>query len=145
MPELSSLIDAAYPDSSIHPLGSDLIQQLWDRGDPDGYAAHMTSDPLPDTPPHTVLMQIAYGDFQVTNYASAVEARTIGARAYTPALDAVRDPGSDTSSTGSRRSRAIRSTARRSSSGTAAPGSSTRPRSPTRRLPGRTIPTATHG
>ena len=63
------------------------MQQLWDRGDPDGYAAQMTSHPLPDTPSHQVLMQIAYGDHQVSMYAAAVEARTIGASAYEPALD----------------------------------------------------------
>ena len=68
----------------------DLMQQLWDRGDPDGYAAHMTSNPLPDTPKHVVLMQIAYGDFQVSMYAGAAEARTIGARLVTPALDPAR-------------------------------------------------------
>lgn len=32
-------------------------------------------------------MQIAYGDHQVSMYAAAVEARTIGASAYQPALD----------------------------------------------------------
>ncbi len=32
-------------------------------------------------------MQIAYGDFQVSMYAGAAEARTIGADAYEPALD----------------------------------------------------------
>ncbi len=76
-----------YPDMSMHPVILDLMQQLWDRGDPDGYAQYMTSDPLPDTPSHQVLMQIAYGDFQVSNFASAQEARTIGAFAYQPALD----------------------------------------------------------
>ena len=40
-----------YTDASIHPLILDLTQQLWDRGEADGYAAHMTSDPLPGTPP----------------------------------------------------------------------------------------------
>jgi hypothetical protein len=35
-------------------------------------------------------MQIAYGDFQVSMYAAAAEARTIGARVYQPALDSVR-------------------------------------------------------
>jgi hypothetical protein len=76
-----------YSDSSIHPLLLDLMQQLWDRGEADGYAAHMTSDPLPDTPAHEVLMHVAYGDHQVSQYAAAVEARTIGARAHQPALD----------------------------------------------------------
>jgi hypothetical protein len=35
-------------------------------------------------------MQIAYGDFQVSMYAAAAEARSIGAHAYQPALDPVR-------------------------------------------------------
>jgi hypothetical protein len=85
-----SLVYAAYPDESLHPLILDLMQQLWDRGDPDGYAQQMTTHPLPDTPAHTVLMQVAYGDFQVSMYSAAVEARTIGASAYRPALDADR-------------------------------------------------------
>ncbi len=82
-----SILDQAYPDPSLYPVITDLIQQLWDRGDPDGYAPQMTSHPLPDTPSHTVLMQNAYGDFQVSMYAGAAEARTIGAAAYEPALD----------------------------------------------------------
>jgi hypothetical protein len=76
-----------YTDPSIHPLVLDLMQQLWDRGEADAYAAHMTSDPLPDTPAHQVLMQTAYGDHQVSQYAAAVEARTIGAYGHEPALD----------------------------------------------------------
>jgi hypothetical protein len=76
-----------YPDPSIHPLILDLMQQLWDRGEADGYAAHMTSDPLPGTPAHKVLMQTAYGDHQVSQYAAAVEARTIGAQVHEPGLD----------------------------------------------------------
>jgi hypothetical protein len=82
-----TILYGAYPDQSSHPLILDLMQQLWDRGDPDGYAQQMTSHPLPDTPSHQVLMQIAYGDHQVSMYAAAVEARTIGASAYEPALD----------------------------------------------------------
>ncbi len=85
-----TILDNAYPDQSLYPVILDVIQQLWDRGDPDGYAAQMTSHPLPDTPSHVVLMQLAYGDFQVSMYAGAAEARTIGANAYEPALDPVR-------------------------------------------------------
>jgi hypothetical protein len=81
------ILYGSYPDTSMHPVILDLIQQLWDRGDPDGYAQQMTSNPLPDTPSHQVLMQIAYGDHQVSMYAAAVEARTIGAFAHQPALD----------------------------------------------------------
>ena len=82
-----ALLYPAYPDPSLHPWLLDLIQQLWDRGDPDGYAQQMTSHPLPDTPAHQVLMQIAYGDFQVSDFAAAAEARTIGASIVRPALD----------------------------------------------------------
>jgi hypothetical protein len=82
-----AILTSAYPDNSMYSVTLDLVQQLWDRGDPDGYAQQMTSHPLPDTPSHTVLMQIAYGDHQVSNYAAAVEARTIGARYHAPALD----------------------------------------------------------
>jgi hypothetical protein len=85
--QYGTVLYARYPDMSMHPVILDLMQQLWDRGDPDGYAAHMTSDPLPDTPSHQVLMQIAYGDHQVSMYAAAVLARTIGASAHEPALD----------------------------------------------------------
>jgi hypothetical protein len=85
-----AILDTAYPDPSLYPVLLDVIQQLWDRGDPDGYAAQMTSHPLPDTPAHVVLMQLAYGDFQVSMYAGAAEARTIGASGYEPALDPAR-------------------------------------------------------
>jgi hypothetical protein len=83
----------SYTDRSLSPVILDLLQQLWDRGDPDGYAQQMTTHPLPGTPPHQVLMQVAYGDHQVSMYAAAVEARTIGASAYQPALagDRTRD------------------------------------------------------
>jgi hypothetical protein len=76
-----------YQDESIRPLILDLMQQLWDRGEADGYAQHMTTDPLPDTPSHKVLMQGAYGDHQVSQYSAAIEARTIGAKFHSPALD----------------------------------------------------------
>ncbi len=86
-------IKASYPDASQYSLILDLIEQLWDRAEAEGYAQHMTSRPLPETPSHKVLMHVAYGDHQVSMYAAAVEARTIGAKAYEPngsALDPVR-------------------------------------------------------
>jgi hypothetical protein len=84
------LLEASYPDQSMYPVTTDLMQQLWDRGDPEGYAPQMTTHPLPDTPSHAVLMDIAYGDYQVSMYSGAAEARTIGASAYRPALDLAR-------------------------------------------------------
>ena len=86
----SEFLHFTYPDQSMYPVTLDLIDQLWDRADPDGYAPYMTTHPLPDTPSHQALMQIAYGDFQVSMYAGAAEARTVGASAYEPALDSDR-------------------------------------------------------
>jgi hypothetical protein len=84
-----------YP-SYTKPLDRQLwlsqIQLVWDRGEANGYAHHMTTDPLPNTPRHTVLMHVAFGDHQVSDTAAEVEARTIGARAYQPALVAGRSP-----------------------------------------------------
>ncbi len=82
----------SYPDEGQRPLLLSLIQSLWDRGEPSGYANHMTTDPLPDTPPHKVLIEMSYGDHQVANVATEAEARTIGAPLRQPALDLNRLP-----------------------------------------------------
>jgi hypothetical protein len=76
-----------YPNELERPLILSLIQNLWDRGEANGYAQHMTGDPLPNTPPHEVLLHEAFGDHQVANVATEVEARTIGAGLRTPAMD----------------------------------------------------------
>ncbi len=83
----------AYPDELQRMLGLGLIQLEWDRAEPDGYANHLTADPLPNTPAHRVLMQIAFGDHQVSNIAADVEARTIGASTNCPSLSSGRSPG----------------------------------------------------
>jgi hypothetical protein len=85
-----TLYNPAYPNELQRPLGFALIQMLWDRSEPNGYAHHMTDDPLPNTPPHTVLLHEAFGDHQVANVATEIEARTIGAFIHQPALAAGR-------------------------------------------------------
>ena len=75
-----------YPNELERPLILSLIQMQWDRAEANGYAHHMTDDPYPNTPPHEVILDMAYGDHQVTNWATEVEARTIGARIRQPAL-----------------------------------------------------------
>jgi hypothetical protein len=91
----ATLLNGAYTDPLERPLLLSLMQMLWDRGEPDGYAHRMTSNPLPGNPPHKVLMNIALGDHQVTNFQSDVEARTIGASTHTPILDPGRWPDND--------------------------------------------------
>lgn len=89
LPAYSQVLDTAYPDQAQRMLILDLIQTLWDRSDPDGYASHMTGG-LPDTPDHAVLMQMAWGDHQVANITAETEARTIGAGLVSPPLVAGR-------------------------------------------------------
>ncbi|OJU93999.1 MAG: hypothetical protein BGO23_14425 [Solirubrobacterales bacterium 67-14] len=75
----ASILYPSYKQEIERPSIFSLLQTMWDRGEPNGYANHMTSDPLPKTPPHKVMIEMAYGDHQVANVATEVEARTIGA------------------------------------------------------------------
>ncbi|MBW3664896.1 MAG: hypothetical protein KY469_17495 [Actinobacteria bacterium] len=86
---------SAYPDELERPLLLSLIQTLWDRAESNGYAHHMTDDPYANTPPHEVYLNVAFGDHQVTNWASDVMARTVGARLRAPAIDPGRHPAGD--------------------------------------------------
>jgi hypothetical protein len=71
-------------NSAQYTVTLDLMDQIWDRADPVGYTQGLGVTPFADTPSHSVLMQIAYGDHQVSMYAGAAEARSIGADAYEP-------------------------------------------------------------
>jgi hypothetical protein len=81
-----------YPDELERRLGIQLLQMLWDRGEANGYAQHLTGDPYPGTPSHDVLLIEAFGDHQVANIATENEARTIGTLAHRPALAPGRSP-----------------------------------------------------
>jgi hypothetical protein len=78
--QYEAVFNAAYPSEVDRELVFGLIQPLWDRAENDGYAAHITRNPLPRTPVHQVLLDVAFGDHQVSNYSAEVMARTIGAR-----------------------------------------------------------------
>ncbi len=80
------VFDVSYPDRLDQQLAFALMQMVWDRGEANGYAHHMTTDPLPGTPQHRVLMIEALGDHQVANIATEVQARTIGAAVRQPAV-----------------------------------------------------------
>ena len=89
---LQPIMDAAYPDRLEQQLSFALIQMLWDRGEGNGYARHVTRDPLPGTPVKRVLLHEAFGDHQVANIATEVEARTLGIHVVRPTLAPGRDP-----------------------------------------------------
>ncbi len=92
VPQYAYPLYQAYPNQRERQLILSLMQQMWDHSDPNGLAWHMTSDPLPGTPAHTVLMQGGLGDHQVSMFAAEVEARTIGAHIHLPWADPGRDP-----------------------------------------------------
>jgi len=76
-----------YPDELDRQLTLSLIEMIWERGEANGYVHRITRKPLTDTPRHKVLMQEAFGDHQVANIATEVEARTLGLRVRKPILD----------------------------------------------------------
>ncbi len=82
-----ALVNENYRDELTRALILSMIGQLWERGEANAYAQHMTRNPYPNTPRHEVMLHMAFGDHQVANIATEVEARTIGARLRTPALD----------------------------------------------------------
>ena len=89
------IIYGGYPREIERQLWIAQIQLLWDRGENNGYAQHITTRPLPDTPAHTVLMQVAFGDHQVADFTTSIMARTFGARIRRPVLDPGRSPLTD--------------------------------------------------
>ena len=55
-----------------------LAVSLWDRVQPDAYAVHLLSDPLPGVGPKRILSTVAVGDLQVQNLGSDMAARMMG-------------------------------------------------------------------
>ena len=88
-----AVFNTSYPDQLVRPLLLGLMQILWDRGEPNGYAHVMTENPPPDTPTHKILKLVALGDHQVSNFASDVQARSVaGFKTNLGAIDPVRWP-----------------------------------------------------
>jgi hypothetical protein len=88
-----AFLDPAYPDDLTQQLLLSMVQMLWDRGESNGYANVVTDEPLPNTPPHELLMNIGVGDHQVTNYSAETMARTVGAGIHKPIVYDGRWPG----------------------------------------------------
>jgi hypothetical protein len=86
LPAYSVPFYAQYQDPVERQVVFSLMQMLWDRGEANGYAQHMTTDPLPNTPRHDVMLQVAFSDHQVANVSAEVEGRTIGAPIMVPGL-----------------------------------------------------------
>jgi hypothetical protein len=86
-PEFQTIFDSAYTDPVDRVLALQLIQLLWDRGENNGYAQHLTDNIYAGTEEaKKVLLVQAFGDHQVANVSTEVLARTIGAAVHEPAL-----------------------------------------------------------
>ena len=85
------LFNFTQPNVTIQALGIQLIQELWTRGEPAGYARHVTgsnAEPLPGAGPKKILMTVARFDHQVSNQASEIMARTL----RIPSLEGTAEP-----------------------------------------------------
>lgn len=80
-----------YPGAKDQTIILSLVQMLWDRAEGSGYAYHIER-PLPNTNKHAVLLQVAYGDHQVSMWTAEFMARSIGAKLRIPATETGRHP-----------------------------------------------------
>jgi len=71
------LLDVLNPDAMDQAIGISLIHEIWVRGEPAGYATHVTSHPLPGSIPKQILMSVALFDQQVTNLGAQLSGRTL--------------------------------------------------------------------
>jgi hypothetical protein len=85
-PEFEAVFNVAYTGDVDRVLALQLAQLLWDRGENDGYAQHLTQNTYEGFPAKRVLMIGAFGDHQVANVSTGVLTRTIGAAVHSPAL-----------------------------------------------------------
>ena len=91
-PEFESVFNIAYTGDIERVITLQLVQLLWDRGENNGYAQHLTQNTYPGISPKKILLIEAFGDHQVTNVSTEVLARTINAGVHSPALRASRSP-----------------------------------------------------
>jgi hypothetical protein len=80
----AALMKPNYPSAPDRVLALGLIQMLWDRGETNGYAAHLGTDPLPGSSGARVLVHTALGDHQVAPFTAEILARTAGMAIHRP-------------------------------------------------------------
>jgi hypothetical protein len=81
-----AVLRARYPDFLDQQLLVALVQQLWDRAEPQSYMSHLVSGGLSDPPvPHDVLIHMATHDSQVSNLGTEIMVRSLGIPQLAPA------------------------------------------------------------
>ncbi|MFN8020859.1 MAG: hypothetical protein U0Q03_04950 [Acidimicrobiales bacterium] len=79
-----AIMTPAYPSELDRLLIISVVQMLWDRGEGAGYVQHLTADPYPGTPAKTVLLHVAFGDWQVSELTAMIAARAMDATIHRP-------------------------------------------------------------
>jgi len=79
------LLDLSYPDKLTQMQLFALIQQQWDRAEPQGYLPHVLAGTLSDPPkPRKVLLHMATYDSEVSNLSTEIMTRSLGVPQVTP-------------------------------------------------------------
>jgi hypothetical protein len=81
-----AIMSQAYPDPVEQQVVFGVLQMMWDRGETAGYVQHLTDRPYSLTPPHQVVMDVAFGDHQVANVTADNIARSLNIPLYMPVL-----------------------------------------------------------
>ncbi len=79
-------LKASYPDELERQIWFGIAQMLWDRGETSGYVQHLTDRTYERTPPHQIIMDVAWGDHQVATVTADNIARTLKIPIYEPVL-----------------------------------------------------------
>jgi hypothetical protein len=75
----------AYPDRLDEEILLALIQQLWDRAEPQGYMNHLVAGDLSTPPvPHKILIHMATYDSEVSNLGTEIMVRSLGITQVNP-------------------------------------------------------------
>ena len=75
-----TFLEQVEDDPNVALLTIGLLGETWVRGEPAGYATHITGDPLPRTNRKNILMGVALYDQQVHNLGSQIAGATLGLR-----------------------------------------------------------------
>jgi len=83
--DFNNFFEAAYPSNFDRHMLLATVEMLWEQVETSGHALHLTADPYPNTPAKKILLQVGYGDHQVSHTTAEIEARSIGAKLRVPA------------------------------------------------------------
>lgn len=78
----------SYPDDLDETIIMALVQQQWDRAEPQGYYPHLLSGDLSNPPrPHKVLMHMSRYDSEVSNLSTTIMVRSLGFPQVAPVVE----------------------------------------------------------